>query len=244
MLLTCNECNTQYRLPSGLITEEGRKVKCKNCSHIWFQEFIPEEENIDDINTADETNISADTQEEQNDKKNSDKTKKPLADDKPGKKKKAPKKIINKNIKPTNTNIPKEISKALKLTLVIFLLITSVSVSVYGEFFPGLFGQEKIDNIIFNNLTMEKKRGDTGWDIDIKLSLENITDDYQKIPPININVMSKGNRVMNHFVLNAEVNEIPPKEIITTERILENIAGSAEKITFDIGNSWELSFRN
>jgi len=234
MLLTCNECNTQYRLPEGSITEKGRKVKCKNCSHIWFQDFISE----DETTVEKEVSEKADKNTASDDKKISKPAKEKFKIKKPKFKKT---KIVKKA---ANTNLPTKISKSLVISFVVLLIITSFSLSLYGEFFPSMFGQEKVDNIIFNDMTMEKKRGDTGWDIGLKISLKNTADEYQKIPPIHINIMSKGNRVMNHFILNAEVNEIPPKEVITTERVLENIAGSAEKITFDIGNSWELSFRN
>jgi predicted Zn finger-like uncharacterized protein len=41
MILTCDECQTRYLLPGGLLGAEGRRVRCSQCAHEWFQE--PEE---------------------------------------------------------------------------------------------------------------------------------------------------------------------------------------------------------
>lgn len=42
MILTCEECHTRYLLPTHLLGDDGRRVRCTICSHEWFQ--IPEED--------------------------------------------------------------------------------------------------------------------------------------------------------------------------------------------------------
>ena len=37
MILTCPECATRYEIDSAKFPAAGRKVRCKKCSHIWFQ---------------------------------------------------------------------------------------------------------------------------------------------------------------------------------------------------------------
>lgn len=47
MILTCPNCSTRYLLNSSMLGAEGRKVRCANCAHVWFQEpddFIPDED--------------------------------------------------------------------------------------------------------------------------------------------------------------------------------------------------------
>jgi len=37
MILTCPECATRYEIDSATFPAAGRKVRCKKCSHVWFQ---------------------------------------------------------------------------------------------------------------------------------------------------------------------------------------------------------------
>lgn len=37
MIVTCEKCKTQYALSSELVGENGRKVKCSKCTHVWHQ---------------------------------------------------------------------------------------------------------------------------------------------------------------------------------------------------------------
>jgi predicted Zn finger-like uncharacterized protein len=38
MILKCEHCHTRYLLPDHMLGPEGRKVRCTNCAHEWFQE--------------------------------------------------------------------------------------------------------------------------------------------------------------------------------------------------------------
>ncbi|MFH1158746.1 MAG: MJ0042-type zinc finger domain-containing protein [Pseudomonadota bacterium] len=42
MILTCSECQTQYRLDPDKLGARGRTVRCVDCRHTWFQ--APKEE--------------------------------------------------------------------------------------------------------------------------------------------------------------------------------------------------------
>ena len=66
MIITCPNCNKQFKIDNSLIPDEGRDLQCGSCNHIWFyniqekndilelkQEFISEDieikaENKDD----------------------------------------------------------------------------------------------------------------------------------------------------------------------------------------------------
>ena len=42
MLIECEKCHTKYEAPDSSFGEKGRKVKCDNCGHIWFQKSVRE----------------------------------------------------------------------------------------------------------------------------------------------------------------------------------------------------------
>ena len=36
MIITCTNCNKQFKINPSLITDNGRDVKCGSCDHVWF----------------------------------------------------------------------------------------------------------------------------------------------------------------------------------------------------------------
>lgn len=37
MIITCDNCGTNYQIKESDISDEGREVRCTHCEHIWFQ---------------------------------------------------------------------------------------------------------------------------------------------------------------------------------------------------------------
>ena len=44
MIITCPNCNKQFKIDNSLIPDEGRDLQCGSCNHIWFYN-IQEESN-------------------------------------------------------------------------------------------------------------------------------------------------------------------------------------------------------
>ncbi len=36
MIITCPNCNKQFKIDNSLIPDEGRELQCGSCNHIWF----------------------------------------------------------------------------------------------------------------------------------------------------------------------------------------------------------------
>ena len=36
MIITCPNCNKQFKIDNSLIPDEGRDIQCGSCNHIWF----------------------------------------------------------------------------------------------------------------------------------------------------------------------------------------------------------------
>lgn len=55
MIVTCDECDTRYVVPSASIGDDGRRVRCTNCGNEWYQEpNFDDEDNGEDINSFSE----------------------------------------------------------------------------------------------------------------------------------------------------------------------------------------------
>jgi|GEM_PF-1313725 predicted Zn finger-like uncharacterized protein len=57
-VLTCEKCQTQFTVPAEKIGT-GRKVRCTNCGHIWFEK--PENEAENDISEVEDSKGSGDS---------------------------------------------------------------------------------------------------------------------------------------------------------------------------------------
>ena len=36
MIITCPNCNKQFKIDNSLIQDEGRDLQCGSCNHVWF----------------------------------------------------------------------------------------------------------------------------------------------------------------------------------------------------------------
>ena len=50
MIITCPNCNKQFRIDNSLIPNEGRDLQCGSCNHIWFYKIEKENEEVLKLN--------------------------------------------------------------------------------------------------------------------------------------------------------------------------------------------------
>ena len=50
MIITCPNCNKQFRIDNSLIPNEGRDLQCGSCDHIWFYKIEQENEEVLKLN--------------------------------------------------------------------------------------------------------------------------------------------------------------------------------------------------
>ena len=36
MIITCPNCNKQFKIDNSLIPDDGRDLQCGSCNHVWF----------------------------------------------------------------------------------------------------------------------------------------------------------------------------------------------------------------
>ena len=44
MIITCPNCNRQFKIDNSLIPDEGRDLQCGSCNHVWFYKDEDESE--------------------------------------------------------------------------------------------------------------------------------------------------------------------------------------------------------
>ena len=57
MIITCPNCNKQFKIDNSLIPDEGRNLQCGSCDHIWFYKI---EEQNNELLKLDEQIINED----------------------------------------------------------------------------------------------------------------------------------------------------------------------------------------
>ena len=62
MIITCPNCNRQFKIDNSLITDEGRDLQCGSCNHVWFYKIEDKNNEIlelkqEIISEAIETNV-------------------------------------------------------------------------------------------------------------------------------------------------------------------------------------------
>ena len=46
MIITCPNCNKQFKIDNSLIPNEGRDLQCGSCNHVWFYKIEQENEKV------------------------------------------------------------------------------------------------------------------------------------------------------------------------------------------------------
>jgi predicted Zn finger-like uncharacterized protein len=61
MIISCSNCNKQFKINPSLIPDNGRDVKCGSCDHVWFYkieddktDLLPLSDNFTDKKIGDE----------------------------------------------------------------------------------------------------------------------------------------------------------------------------------------------
>ena len=67
MIITCPNCNKQFKIDNSLIPDEGRDLQCGSCNHVWFYKIEKENNEVLKLNeelVRKEIEIKAEKKEE------------------------------------------------------------------------------------------------------------------------------------------------------------------------------------
>ena len=67
MIITCPNCNKQFKIDNSLIPDEGRDLQCGSCNHVWFYKIEKDNNEVFKLNeelVREEIEIKAEKKEE------------------------------------------------------------------------------------------------------------------------------------------------------------------------------------
>ena len=50
MIITCPNCNKQFKIDNSLIPNDGRELQCGSCNHVWFYKIEHENDKVLKLN--------------------------------------------------------------------------------------------------------------------------------------------------------------------------------------------------
>jgi predicted Zn finger-like uncharacterized protein len=156
MILTCPECETRFVVPDNAIQDDGRKVRCAQCSHVWHQKPVKQspqaEKTKEDNNVAEEPVIIRETAQ--------------------GEWRETSSRNILAILKHDLTEGKKVVLSSFATVLIVFLIIQLFSSS------PLIIGQ----GLAFHNIIIEREQGI----LIISGEIVNSMDDVRGVPVIEI----------------------------------------------------------
>jgi predicted Zn finger-like uncharacterized protein len=233
MKISCPECDTKFAVNADAIGESGRKVKCVNCGKVWFQEPFEEDIVKNDVDNFESNNDITSQSEIDDDEDLAAYLPKDEDEDEED----------FQFIKP----VPWFYVASASILLILCLVTGMIA---YRENFPALKDIYKkigiIDNktVVFSDVVISQRREGNKLVVTIDGVLVNKSSKKQKVPPIRINTYTKGNHLIDSvFDDGGEVSYLKPNERFPFSINRREVSGNANRMTVDMGDSWELYFR-
>ena len=79
MIITCPNCNKQFKIDNSLIPDEGRDLQCGSCNHIWFYSIQEKNNEVQELKQeiiSEDIEKKVENKEDKIEEKNSEKQKK------------------------------------------------------------------------------------------------------------------------------------------------------------------------
>ncbi|MCC8398091.1 MAG: zinc-ribbon domain-containing protein [Rickettsia endosymbiont of Labidopullus appendiculatus] len=213
MSISCPSCNTNFVVSKEQIGMTGRKVKCSQCNHIWYQKSEYEKQQppiISDHHTA----KNASTNENN-------------------------KIFLTQGTNLPALLPPKTPQYSHIVIILLFSLIILLLLLLFHEKFniPALYKEN--DNILtIGNIHVEqnKKMGQ----IKVSYQITNNSDHDVTIPLIRVRLLDKKYLTIKSYIMHHKNIKLPPKKHIDIATRLDVVPHSSEFLNIMLGNSVDL----
>ena len=261
MIVTCDNCQVKYNLGDDKVVDDGIKVRCKKCKHMWL---LTQDGNVTleegDANLKQEPeSIETETKVDQETEKplEEEDKKEPDADTKSDAKKKASsKKNINESVSETKTGWIHSTLTGFFLKLNIFIMIILTGFEACVLYYPYLirlpvfstvysaFEVEPTDNLVLGDLDIEVIDDEDANKI-VLLStgtITNLAKTERYISPLRIKLYDQDHHLvatLPEYKFNYEkLDHLEKKEF--NIRFYYRVDHNVKSIEFAIGNKIDL----
>jgi predicted Zn finger-like uncharacterized protein len=243
MRIACPECESVFDVKSGALGDDGRKVKCASCSHVWFQKPITEEDDGEIKVQKEEltepqpipegSNLPAETTTEDQDSSN-DETQSLL-------------KRIEDFVLHIHVGL-KAATVALSFCCIFLYSITASHALIESfSFLKGYYhvlGIYRTDGIGLYDIKITKTSEDeTAYKYNISGRIQNDTQDIRYLPDLRVSSFDKQGNSLDSMVFESDKQALLPEESIEFSNEINNISLITRKISLDIGDWIELAGR-
>lgn len=229
MIITCEECNTNYTLPDGSITGIGRMVKCAKCGNVWHQSPFTKKIQIKAQSNFEKKRL----EQAQQKAKSAAKTQELPA-------------VIEVEINP--------LLYILYVLPGFFIILSFIFIFIYSKPFMinnlsltnplyEAFNGFSVKGVMFRDVTLTKIPSGQGFDLFVKGKIINNSREMRNMPDVRISLTDEDkNVVASHVILYAE-KFIEPKSSINVSNMVTNLPPTVKYIILDLGSPMDLAIR-
>ncbi len=223
MILTCNECETKFLVQAEQLGEKGRRVRCGNCSAVWFVK-PPEPETV--------------AEEKKVEKEQKENLKEAVAQKAAGVEPSLP-----------STVVTQPVPKWLKAAVVVLVFANALAFVVLNKKMIGqtsfydMLGQYETKGLEISAASVSFKEEEGKKVAELEWAIENTSDERRDLPARRIKILDKD---LNVLVKNSDRTSVilePGRNQEVAPSKLPSFDGKAKYIILEIGNPYELSLR-
>lgn len=223
MILTCNDCDTKFMVDASDIGDKGRRVRCGNCSSVWFVK-PPAPGKV-----AEEKQIAVEQKEN---------LKEAVAQKAAGVEPSLPSVVVTM-----------QVPKWLKAAVVVLVLANAFAFVLLNKNMIGqtsfyeLVGQYRTDGVEIANaeLVIKDEKGKKKYKIE--WSIQNSSDEARDLPARRIKLLDKDLKIITKGTDKTQKNLDAGQTVSLEPNKIPNEDERVKYVVVDIGNPFELSLR-
>jgi predicted Zn finger-like uncharacterized protein len=218
MIIGCPNCSSRFLVKAEAIGENGRKVKCARCKHVWFQQ-----PDVEALKAAVESN----------------------AVEVPKEIEPVPEGSNVPAIPKKKANIFLKIAALISFIFFVFTLslVASHKIVPKMSFYYSLFGIYDTTDMALYDVKVEKVTAGKYNDVLISGKIANESEIEKRLPALRMTILSETGESLRTVTLAPQGLVIKANEKMDFNDKIEKLPNNAAKIIMDLGDSLDLASR-